>query len=162
LVQYYAGPVEWVCAQPSTAGKERFGYAAVLRFASGATGLVELSNYESRGVPHEHIHLMGDGRSIVVENVTQLTYQRNAAGMARGRALDQESDSITWVPNMSAISPENWSLAHQGYLEEVRNFADAVLTGAPPRPDISDGIAAIRLAHAIHESNGRPVVLAKC
>ena len=159
LIQHYAGPVEWVCAQQSTGGKERFGFAAVLRFRSGATGLVEVSNYESRGVPNEHLRLMGEGRTVIVENVSHLTYHRNAPAMDRGRDLDPEHDSLTWAPNMTAISPENWSLAHMGYLGEVRNFAECVLRGTPPKPDILDGIAAVRLVHAIHDSNGQPLTL---
>ena len=159
LIQYYAGPVEWVCAQRSTGGKERFGFAAVLRFRGGATGLVEVSNYESRGVPNEQLRLLGDGRSVVVENVSHLTYHRNAVAMDRDRDVDREHDSLIWAPNMTAISPENWSLAHMGYLGEIRNFAECVLAGTPPTPNMLDGIAALRLVHAIHDSHGRPLTL---
>lgn len=159
LIQFYAGPVEWVCAQPSAGGKERFGFAALLRFQSGATGLVEVSNYESRGVPNEHVRLMGEGRSVVVENVSQLTYHRTAPAMDRDRDVDPQHDSLTWAPNMTAISQENWSLAHMGYLGEVRNFAESVLAGTPPTPGIQDGLAAVRLVHAIHNSNGRPLAV---
>lgn len=159
LIQYYAGPAEWVCAQPSVGGKERFGFAAMLRFASGATGLVEVSNCESRGVPNEYIRLVGEGRSVVIENVSHLTYHRNAPAMDRGRELDPEHDSLTWAPNMTAISQENWSLAHMGYLGEVRNFAECVLAGRAPKPDIVDGLAAVRLVHAMHDSNGQPIAL---
>jgi myo-inositol 2-dehydrogenase / D-chiro-inositol 1-dehydrogenase len=160
LVQHYAGPVQSVCAQRSSLGKDRFGFAAVIRFASGATGLLEVSNYESRGVANEHLHLMGAGRSVVVENVSQLKYNRNAPAMDRERELDLEHDSIVWAPNMTAISPENWSLAHMGYLGEVRNFAQCVLAGVAPKPDMLDGVRAVRLVHAIHESDGRPLTLA--
>ncbi len=159
LIQHYAGPAVWACAQPSAGGKERVGFAALLRFAGGATGLVEVSNCESRGVPNEHVRLVGEGRSVVVENVSQLTYHRNAPAMDRGRELDAEHDSLTWAPNMTAISPENWSLAHMGYLGEVRNFAESLLRGTAPKPDMADGLAAVRLVHAIHDSHGRPVVL---
>jgi myo-inositol 2-dehydrogenase / D-chiro-inositol 1-dehydrogenase len=159
LIQHYAGRAEWVCAQPSSTGTERFGFAAVLRFASGATGLVEVSNCESRGVPNEYLRLTGEGHSVVVENVSHLTYHRNAPAMDRGRALDFDHDSLTWAPNMTAISPENWSLAHMGYLGEVRNFAECVLAGRAPKPDMVDGIAAVRLVYAIHDSNGKPVEL---
>jgi len=79
--------------------------------------------------------------------------------MERDRDLDPQHDSLTWAPNMTAISQENWSLGHMGYLGEVRNFAESVLAGTPPTPDIQDGLAAVRLVHAIHDSNGRPVTV---
>lgn len=159
LIQYYAGPVEWVCAQPTVGGSDRFGFAALLRFRSGTTGLVEVSNCESRGVPNEYVRLVGEGRSVVIDNVSHLTYHRNAPAMDRSRDLDVEHDSLTWAPNMTAISQENWSLAHMGYLDEVRNFSECILAGRAPKPDIADGAAAVRLVHAIHDSNGKPVLL---
>lgn len=159
LIQHYAGPAEWVCAQRSATGRARFGFAAVLRFQGGATGLVEVSNFESRGVPNERVRLLGEGRSVIVENVSRLVYTRNTPAMERGRELDPEHDPLTWAPNLTAISPENSSLAHMGYLGEVRHFAACVLQGVPPTPDIQDGIAAVRLVHAIHDSNGQPISL---
>lgn len=161
LVQFFGGPVEWVCAAPTRAGDNRFGFAVLLRFASGATGLLEISNFESRGVPNERVQLMGSrGRSVTVENVSRVTYARDAAPMAPGRRFDPETDRVVWEPNMTNISAENSSLVHMGYVGEMRNLAEAFRTGVPVKPDIDDGIAALRLAHAVLESGGERVALA--
>jgi myo-inositol 2-dehydrogenase/D-chiro-inositol 1-dehydrogenase len=158
LVQFYAGPVASVTAELSQASSDRFGYAVLLRFQSGATGLLEISNYESRGVPNERIQLMGsEGRSVTVENVSRVTYSRHAAPMERDRKLDPGSDRVIWEPNMTNISPENSSLVHQGYVGEMRHLAETLLNKRAVKPDIDDGIAAVQLAHAIVASNGHRV-----
>src|SRR3546814_18217633 len=35
LVQFFCGPVRWLCAAPSRAGDSRFGFAVVLGFERG-------------------------------------------------------------------------------------------------------------------------------
>ncbi|WP_445503421.1 Gfo/Idh/MocA family protein [Microvirga sp. G4-2] len=160
LIQFYAGPVASVTAELSQASNERFGYAVLLRFQSGATGLLEISNYESRGVPNERIQLMGsEGNSVMVENVSRVTYSRNAPPMSLGRHFDPAADRVVWEPNMTNISPENSSLVHQGYVGEMRHLADMLLSNRPTKPDIDDGIAAVQLAHAIVASNGQRIEL---
>src|SRR3546814_14817341 len=65
LVQFFCGPVRWLCAAPSRAGESRFGFAVVLGSESGASGCLEISNHESRGVPNERLQNMGsEGRSV--------------------------------------------------------------------------------------------------
>lgn len=159
LVQHFAGPAVWACAQRIVASEERFGFATVVRFAGGTVGLLEFSNLESRGVPNERVQVTGEGCSVVVDNVTRLTYQRHASPMDRSRELDPDRDSLCWMPNMTAISVENSSLAHMGYLGQMRNFADAVLRGERAKPDIEDAVLAMRLARAVYESDGRPMEL---
>src|SRR3546814_4759897 len=83
LVQFFCGPVRWLCAAPSRAGESRFGFAVVLGFESGASGCLEISNHESRGVPNERLQIMGsEGRSVTVENVSRVTYGRDEIGRA--------------------------------------------------------------------------------
>jgi len=157
LVQFFGGPVEWVCASPSRSG-DRMGFAVAMGFANGASGVLEISNFESRGVPNERLQLMGDqGVSVTVENVSRVTYGRDAEPMGPGRAFGVDRDRVVWEPNMTNISSENSSLVHMGYVGEMRNLADSILGGRPLSPSIDDGILALKLAHAILDSNGRRV-----
>src|SRR3546814_6460491 len=57
LVQFFCGPVRWLCAAPSRAGESRFGFAVVLGSESGASGCLEISNHESRGVKIGRAHV---------------------------------------------------------------------------------------------------------
>src|SRR5690606_34864930 len=128
LVQFFGGPVRWACAASSEAGADRFGFAIVMEFESGATGVLEVSNFETRGVPNERIQIMGEqGRSVTVENVSRVIYGREAAPMEPGRKFGIDTDRVLWEPNMTNISQENSSLVHMGYVGEMRNLAECLL-----------------------------------
>ncbi|WP_084731401.1 Gfo/Idh/MocA family protein [Microvirga vignae] len=158
LMRFFGGPVEWVCATRTEAGPDRFGFAVMLGYESGATGLLEISNFESRGVPNERIQITGaDGTSVTVENVSRVTYTRDAEPMVPGRAFSTERERLVWEPNMTNISAENSSLVHMGYVGEMRNLSRALLGNQPISPSIDDGIAAIALAYGVVESDGKRI-----
>lgn len=160
LMRFFGGPVDWVSAVKTQASDERFGFAVLLGYASGAAGLLEISNYESRGVPNERVQITGSkGASVTVENVTRVTYTRDAEPMVPGRAFSPERERLIWEPNMTNISGENASLVHMGYVGEMRNLAAGLTAGIPVTPSIEDGIAALALAHAVVESDGRRISL---
>lgn len=159
LMRFYGGPIESVVALPSPQLGDRVGFAVSLRFKSGATGLLEISNYETRGVPNEHVEILGAGRSVVVNNVSNLSYFRGARPMEPGRSLHLDEETIVWKPNMTVISQENASIAHIGFLGEMRNLADTLLAGKQVDPNIDEGIASLAFAQAILNSNGTLVSL---
>lgn len=162
LMRFFGGPVEWVSAVRTQASDERFGFAVLLGYASGAAGLLEISNYESRGVPNERVQITGSsGESVAVENVTRVAYTRDAEPMVPGRAFSPERERLVWEPNMTNISQENASLVHMGYVGEMRNLAAGLAAGGPVVPSIEDGIAALALAHAVVASDGRRIDLLK-
>jgi myo-inositol 2-dehydrogenase / D-chiro-inositol 1-dehydrogenase len=160
LMRFFGGPVEWVSAVKTQASSERFGFAVLLAYQGGAAGLLEISNYESRGVPNERVQITGsDGASVTVENVSRVTYTRDAEPMVPGRAFSPQRERLVWEPNMTNISAENASLVHMGYVGEMRNLAGAIVSGLPVTPSIDDAIAALALAHAVVESDGRQINL---
>jgi myo-inositol 2-dehydrogenase/D-chiro-inositol 1-dehydrogenase len=159
LLRFYGGPIREVVALPSPELDGRVGFAVTLRFESGATGLLEISNYETRGVPNEHIEILGPGRCVIVDNVSRLSYFRGAKPMERGRTLALNEETLVWEPNVTVISQENASFAHLGFLGEMRNLADTLLAGGHVQPDIGEGIASLVFAEAILNSEGRLVRL---
>jgi myo-inositol 2-dehydrogenase/D-chiro-inositol 1-dehydrogenase len=160
LMRFFGGPIEWVSAVKTQASDERFGFAILLGYESGAAGLLEISNYESRGVPNERLQITGaNGASVTVENVSRVTYTRDAEAMVPGRAFSPQRERLVWEPNMTNISEENASLVHMGYVGEMRSLAAALSAGLPAAPSIEDGIAALALAHAVVESDGRRINL---
>jgi len=160
LMRFFGGPIEWVSAVKTQASEERFGFAILLGYESGAAGLLEISNYESRGVPNERVQVTGSqGASVTVENVSRVTYTRDAEPMVPGRAFSPQRERLVWEPNMTNISQENASLVHMGYVGEMRNLAASLNAGQPVTPSIEDGIAALTLAHAVVESDGRRISL---
>jgi len=155
LLAFYGGPVKTLTALPVARGEGRMGFSCLLQFASGAAGVLEISNMESRGVPNERLQIVGDrGHSVTIENVSSVTYSRDARPMEAGRPFDTGAERLVWAPNMTNISEENSSLVHMGYAGEMRHFAASLIGGTRISPDIGDGIAAISLAHAVLASNG--------
>ena len=160
LMRFYGGPVAWVSAVKTQASGDRFGFAILLGYESGAAGLLEISNYESRGAPNERIQITGsNGTSVTVENVSRVTYTRDAEPMVPGRAFSPDRERLVWEPNMTNISQENASLVHMGYVGEMRNLLSALAAGGTVTPSIEDGLAAVALAHAVVESDGRRINL---
>lgn len=160
LMRFYGGDVASLTAIPSPTVGDRFGFAVALRYKSGATGLLEISNYETRGVPNEHVEILGsNGRSVTVDNISHVSYARGAVPMERGRKFDDQTETLVWQPNMTVISQENGSIAHTGFLGEMRNLADTLLAGGHVQPDMGEGIAALEIAEALLASDGNSVVL---
>lgn len=158
LMAFYGGPVVSITALPVMRDGARMGFACALRFASGAAGLLEISNMESRGVPNERVQIIGDnGHSVTVENVTSVTYSRAAKPMERDRAFDPANERLIWAPNMTNITDENSSLVHMGYVGEMRNFAASLTERTAVTPGIAEGIAALGLAEALLASDGSSV-----
>lgn len=160
LMRFFGGPIKWATSTLTRASTDRFGFAILLGYASGAAGLLEISNYESRGVPNERVQITGsNGESVIVENVSRVTHVRDAEPMVADRGFSTERERLVWEPNMTNISPQNGSLVHMGYVGEMRSLARALLEGEAMSPSIEDGIAALELAHAVIESDGRRIDL---
>lgn len=160
LMRFYGGPIAWASAVRTQPSQDRFGFAVLLGYENGAAGLLEISNYESRGVPNERIQITGSkGVSVAVENVSRVTLTRDSEPMTPGRLFSPERERLVWEPNMTNISQENASLVHMGYVGEMRSLLSALTGGGKVTPSIDDGIAAVALAHAIVESDGRRIDL---
>ena len=142
-------------------------WAVALRFASGAVGTLTLSNQRGWGQPNERVELTARGRRsplgggwLVVDNLTRLTiYPRDDThpGFVPGdRALPR-----VWEPNLTVPTAEMGSLFLQGYVGELRAFAEAALDGRAVSPDIADGMAALRLVEALGGPAGRVVEMGR-
>ena len=121
-----------VSAVKTEAAEDRFGFAILLGYASGAAGLLEISNYESRGVPNERVQITGgNGASVMVENVTRVTYSRDAEPMAPGRG-SPTSAAISNAPIAVNSTPRTGCPAPVRSAPEV---SASVRPCGPYRPD---------------------------
>jgi len=75
------------------------------------------------------------------------------------RPFSPQRERLVWEPNMTNISAENASLVHMGYVGEMRNLLTVLAGGGVVTPSIEDGVAAVALAHAVVESDGRRINL---
>jgi UDP-N-acetyl-2-amino-2-deoxyglucuronate dehydrogenase len=123
--------------------------AAVLEFESGALGLIEATTSVYPGYPRR-LELTGTEGTIVIEHdrVTRTDLKSGASGLANGGAGDT---------NASASSARVADTrAHQRI---IRDFVDAIRTGARPVCDGPDGRRSVALVEAIYASarSGQPV-----
>ena len=98
---------------------------AMLRFESGALGILGWGTYGGPGQFAERIEVLGDkGRGVIVTNARVVTFYDEEVGE-------------TWTSDWNPIS-QNQSHVFNGYIPELRHFIDCVKEGKQPVPSIGD------------------------
>jgi predicted dehydrogenase len=136
----------WQAAQGREAAQEE-AWAAVLGFASGAVGTLQLNCLERL---NERVVLTGRQSAVMVESWRTVTAQ-----------LAGHETPEVWEPDdqlpVDAVDPRH---VH-GFAGEVRHFVECVRDERRPDVTIDDGIAALRLEQAMKRSvsERRPIEL---
>ncbi len=132
--------------------------SALLRFASGATGLLASGAHLDWQGPTESLQVTGRVDQVAVENAVELRRY--------GHAADDLATSVpgapiaVWRPNFTPIGEINQTIGLLGYVAEVRHFARCLLDGTTPEVTIEDGYEAMRLCAAVFNSHGDRVRVA--
>jgi predicted dehydrogenase len=146
LARFFMGELAAVYAERVSRGDGLDGYAIVVRFASGAIGLLNLNCLEhDHNNWSEHVAITGVGGRVFVEN-----WRRVIAFLP-----DEQSDTsrtVYWEPPDIRPSDDQSSLAIHGFVGELRDFIESVRDGRAPACTIDDGIAALRFERAIELS----------
>jgi predicted dehydrogenase len=119
--------------------------ALMLEHPPIAVSRVDLSAFQP-GV-QERLVVAGERTVVSVENLVQLRYVRQRAGVPDGEANSRVTSS--WRPEFSLPDRENDMQVLQGYATEMIAFCDAIREGSTVAPSIDDGVAAMRLIEAI-------------
>ena len=140
LVRFFMGDYVHVTAEQNVLdGQYCFSISA--RFASGAVGSLISSAQQPR--VQERVEISGERALIVVDNVVNLeVYRSTRNGIEAGFEM---SDIEIYRPDFAIPCQDQNSLWFQGYAGEVVHFADSILAGRAPSPNISDGVAAMRI-----------------
>jgi myo-inositol 2-dehydrogenase/D-chiro-inositol 1-dehydrogenase len=117
----------------------QFANAISLRFASGAVGLLNFSSQQPR--VQERVEVTGEGTVAIVDN--RLTLESHQRGG------NEFGHTTSWHPDWAIPNLPNNSLYLQGYLGEIRHFAESILEGRPPSPSIEDGVKCLELVDAV-------------
>jgi predicted dehydrogenase len=115
---------------------------ATLKFADGATGVFITSTGESPGT--NRLEIVGERGRLVYEDEA-IRFQRNEVPMTEFSRAAGESFArpATWD---IVVPPGPAGGAHN---EILRNFADAILDGAPLIAPAAEGINSVELANAM-------------
>lgn len=123
----------------------QYANAVLLRFESGAVGLMNFSSQQPR--VQERVEVSGEGAVAIVDNRLTLEYHR--------RGGNGFGNTTCWRPDFAIPNLANNTLALQGYLGEVRHFAESVLGGRQPSPNIEDGVKCMAIVDQIEAADNR-------
>ena len=157
LLRFYMGDVEELYYERNV-NSERPTYAVSLRFTGGAVGTLYMSALQSPNSFQERVEIVGEGANVVIDNVSRLVYYRRAASPPEDSFVGADEEApLVWEPAFSLSQVRNKVLFIGGFAGEVRHFAESVLNGTPPSSDISDGLEAVRLVHALCKGPGQSI-----
>jgi myo-inositol 2-dehydrogenase/D-chiro-inositol 1-dehydrogenase len=121
--------------------------ALLLEHAGGGFSQVTVSASEPRY--QESAEIEGDCALIRTRGLSELRYLRSAPDKRQAAEPDDETSAGIWEPQSSLPYLEHQSLYIQGYIPELRAFADAIASGRAPVPGITEGVRAMELAEAV-------------
>lgn len=158
LLQWIMGPVKWVSAQTDTLARDGIEVedtaAAVLRFESGALGVIEATTSIYPGYPKRlEIHGSGGG-AVVVDDVLTEWSALGASEEENRKVLAEYGGG-----ERSGTFADPMALSFQRHKQQIEEFMDAVLKGTPLTVDGEEGRKSVALIEAIYKSarTGEPV-----
>ena len=152
LLSWFGGPVssvEGYTGLLSHAGLEAEDNAvAVLRFSSGALGVINASTSIHPGYPRR-LEIMGTEGSAVLEDncLTAWDFRTEKPEDARIRASFAGSGA-------SGSASTNLVSDYSGHLAGLEDFADAVVSGREPAVTGEEALKSVSIIHRIYAQNG--------
>lgn len=158
LLQWIMGPVTWVAAQTGTLAREGIEVedtaAAVLRFASGAIGVIEATTSLYPGYPKRlEIHGAEGGAVVVDDNLVAWT-AKGATPEENQKVLERFGGG-----ERSGTFADPMALSFRRHQAQIEEFIRAATEGAPLTVDGAEGRKAVAIIEAIYRSarTGEPV-----
>lgn len=145
-LQWVMGPVEAVCAQGATQLNDievDDTTVAILRFASGALGIVEATTATRPDDIEASLSILGEGGSVVIGGLALNQIED-------WRFVDSETDDATVPQDFSQEVPDAYGFGHGPLLQDVTN----ALRSNDMTPPISghEGAKALAIVHALYRS----------
>jgi len=161
LMLWMLGPVAEVFAYWDTLAHESIevedSLVAVLKFQSGALGIVEASIAAYPGLS-ARLEISGDRGSAIIDSDILEYFHAAKPGEQTGMYGAQgDTNQLTSLAQPAgAQDPNNMSSAHQLQIED---FIDAIQAGTKPKVPLEDSRYAMQVICAMHESarTGKPV-----
>ena len=161
LLQWFMGPVESVRAYTATLGHKievEDTAAAVLRFASGALGVIEGSTAAYPGFP-KRIEISGVGGTAILEeeNLTAWQFAQELPG-------DKELREKFKAASGPGASADPAAISYQGHKAQFTDIVGSLAAGKKPRVDGTQARKAVEIILAIYRSaeTGEEVKLPLC
>lgn len=130
--------------------------AAVLRFASGALGVIQATTSVHPGYP-KTIAIHGDRGSAVIEQEDVLRWDFAAETDEDRRVRERFAAKV----GASGGAADPKAISHEGHRRQLADFVRAVLSDGTPQVDGREGRRAVAVIEAVYESSrtGRAVAV---
>ena len=151
LIRAFGGDVKEVYATHREATPTQFAFAINVTFASGALGILNLNSVDAREPWRdftEHLCASGLENAVTVDDMLYVKYQKreewlSVPGLNVGKAYNG------WQPTGPAAQRMEFLIGYQG---EIQHFAQCILTGKKPTPDLWDGVGSLEITEAVWQS----------
>lgn len=150
LLLWLMGPAESVVAHAACLAHERIEVedtlAALIRFRSGAMGVIEATTSVHPGYP-KRIEIHGDqGGVVLVDDAVASWYER-------GEKVPAERMLEAYGPKeISGAASDPMAISFDNHQRQLEDFVRAVREGRPPLVDGIEGMRAVQLVRAIYRS----------
>ncbi len=144
IVRAFGGDIKEIEAKSFKTGGETGALTAMVRFNSGALGILGWGTYGGPGQFSERIEILGDkGRGVIITNSREVTFYNEDVGE-------------TWTSDWNPIS-KNQSHVFNGYVGELLHFIECVQKGKQPEPSIQDEVKTMTYLGEIAAKAGIPI-----
>ncbi|NUN98088.1 MAG: Gfo/Idh/MocA family oxidoreductase, partial [Candidatus Omnitrophica bacterium] len=140
LMRFFLGEIERVTIDRVERGGQS-AYTLVFRARGGAIGNLLTGAHQPR--LKERLEVVGEGAFVAVNNLVELEYHRRVE--ARRHFTNDLGDIDLVRPDFAIPNLNQNTLFLQGYADELKEFASAVLEKRAPSVTIEDGVEAMRL-----------------
>lgn len=161
LARFLAGDIVEVFAYGVAAAGGVQAVSAVMRFASGALGQLNMNSGHTWSDTYEQVYLSGEGAAVVIDGSRSVEVMSPDRRFARGDGVTLYGWGSRYYVSGNLAGWASGGHYTRGYWGELSQFARALLGKAEPTPSFGDGVAAMRLIDAIMDSiaAGRPVTV---
>jgi predicted dehydrogenase len=148
LLRWVAGPVRdvfgvWQLGAAHKIESEDV-VSAVLRYANGATGVIQASTAFWPGYP-ERVEIHGTKGTVIITGDRLTTWDVNEESWG-------PADQPPLATNVASGASDPMAISVEPFERQFRNFADAIQSGAQPLVSGKDGYEALELVDAIYRS----------
>jgi myo-inositol 2-dehydrogenase/D-chiro-inositol 1-dehydrogenase len=146
LGRYFAGEIARLHVEKYL---DDMGAAAAItaRYQSGAVGTFIFDAHQPR--IQERMEVSGGGNLVIVDDVVRLEHRKGERPADPDYPTFVMTDRQSWQPEFAVPNLQQTSVFLQGYVGEIREFAQAILEGRPTSVTARDAVEVMRLIEAI-------------
>jgi predicted dehydrogenase len=143
LIRCFGGDIVEIEAKAHLTDERHGGLSALLRFASGAVGVLAWGTFGGPGQYAERVEIIGDrNRGVIVTNAREVTAY-------------EEDTGETWTSDWNPIS-RNQSHVFNGYVPQLVHFVESIRAGLQPEPSIHEELKTMTSLFEIAKRAGIP------